>query len=247
MVTSSEWGSSPPPPFLLLNPFFPLSPLFLFSLLCSLVQVWEGLNKPNKYRLTFLPLLKAAVFLQLNHCIALEAQHISAWFASRHPECCSTSPVTVVPLEGQSIEWGTYQRESFWGSYCPALLLKQYMGLSFFPCNIISCVVDQLRNEHLAGGGKLCLGKARAWTQPFQPSGWVMTHEAESHRKPGFIHHPGCLMICLVTHYLLAKLTWLYPEVPTIGCLLGSQGQVFLFCFVWIYLIRTDMGWIMMI
>lgn len=54
-----------------------------------------------------------------------------------------------------------------------------------------------------------------------------MTHEAQSHRKPGFISHPVCQMTCLATHYLLAKLAWLQPAVPSTGHLLGSENPQF--------------------
>lgn len=35
--------------------------------------------------------------------------------ASKHPERCCTSPVTLVPLEGQSVEWGGLTRGNHFG------------------------------------------------------------------------------------------------------------------------------------
>lgn len=97
------------------SPFFPsFSPLSLFSLLCSLAQVWEGLNKLNKWTLTFPPLQEAAVFPQLNRCIAMDAQHLSAWL---HPDIQNVAahlPWHWSLWRGRALSGG----ESFWGGCC---------------------------------------------------------------------------------------------------------------------------------
>lgn len=151
------------------SPFFPsFSPLSLFSLLCSLAQVWEGLNKLNKWTLTFPPLQEAAVFPQLNRCIAMDAQHLSAWL---HPDIQNVAahlPWHWSLWRGRALSGGDLPEGIIlgWLLSCPASFLKHCMSLSFFPCNIISCRVNHMENwasgwrRKVLYGESQCMGSA---------------------------------------------------------------------------------------